>query len=122
MGRILDARGDEALDVLAELLEPVGEIAADPEISEKMKTGGGGTMLDLAKAMLKNHKDAVVQIMAIDDGKTAEEERGFLTALTIPARLIKIMSMPAVSEMLFGSATTGTPATGSSPKSSSGNG
>lgn len=122
MGRILDARGDEALDVLAELLEPVGEIAADPEISEKMKTGGGGTMLDLAKAMLKNHKDAVVQIMAIDDGKTAEEERGFLTALTIPARLIKIMSMPAVSEMLFGSAATGNPATGSSPESGSGNG
>lgn len=122
MGRILDARGDEALDVLAELLGPVGNIASDPEISENMKTGGGGTMLDLAKAMLKNHKADVVKIMAIDDGKTEAEELKFMTALTIPARLLKILSTPAVSEMLFGSAATGTPATGSSPESGSGNG
>lgn len=122
MGRILDARGDEALDVLAELLEPVGRIAADPEISGMMKTGGGGTMMDLAKAMLKNHKGDVVRIMAIDDGKNEAEERQFLTALTIPARLIKIMSTPAVRDLLFGSAETGGPANGSSAASGSGNG
>ena len=121
MGKILDARGDEALDVLAELLEPVGEIASDAEISGMMQ-GGKGTIMDLCRAMLKNHKDAVVRIMAIDDGRTPEEERGILSALTIPARLLKILSVPAVRELLFGSAETETPATGSSPKSGSGNG
>lgn len=122
MGRILDARGDEALEVLADLIGPVGAIAADPEIAGMMKTGGGGTMLDLAKAMLKNHKSEVVEIMAIDDGVSPEKERGMLTALTIPGRLLKLLSVPAVSELLFGSAATGTPATGSSQKSGSGNG
>jgi len=120
MGRILDARGDEALDVLAELLGPVGEIAADPEIAGMMKTGGGGTMLDLAKAMLKNHKAAVVEIMAIDDSKTPDEERGIITALTIPGRLMKLLSVPAVSEMLFGSAATNPSGTGSSAASGKG--
>jgi hypothetical protein len=87
-----------------------------------MRTGGGGTMLDLAKAMLVNHKDAVIQIMAIDDGKTPEEERGVITALTIPGRLLRLMSVPAVRELLFGSAATNDPATGSSAASGSGNG
>lgn len=122
MGKILDARGDEALDVLAELLGPIGNIAADPEITGMMKTGGGGTMLDLARLMLKNHKGDVVRIMAIDDGKSEAEERQFLTALTIPGRLIKILSVPEVRDLLFGSQEPETPATGSSAGSSSGNG
>lgn len=122
MGRILDTRGEEALDVLESLLEPVGEIAGDAELVALMKTGGGGTLMDLARIMLKNHKRAVIEIMAIDDGKTVEEERGLLSALTIPGRLIKIMSIPAVRELVFGSEETATPATGSSAKSSSGNG
>ncbi len=122
MGRILEARGDEALDVLAEMLDQVGKIAADPESNAMIRTGGGGTVLDLVKAMLKNHKEEVIAVMAIDDGKTADEERGLLTAMTIPARLLKLVSTPAVRELLFGSAATTEPATGSSAAFGSGNG
>lgn len=122
MGRIVDARGDEALEVLADLLDPVGEIAADPEIAAMMRSGGTATILDLAKATLKNHKDAVIQIMAIDDGKTVDEEKGLITALMIPGRLMRLISVPAVHDLLFGSAETGNPATGSAAKSGSGNG
>ena len=123
MGRILDARGDEALDVLSDLLEPIGEIAADPEISAMMKTGGnGGTVLDLARATLKNHKEAVIRVMAIDDGKTVDEEKKLITALTIPGRLVRLMTVPAVRELLFGLAETEKPATGSAAEFGSGNG
>jgi len=122
MGKIIDARGDEALDVLAELLEPVGEIAGDAEISGMMRSGGKATVMELVRAMLKGHKDAVVKIMAIDDGKTVEEERGMISALTIPARLLKILSVPSVKDLLFGSAETSVPANGSSAASGSGNG
>lgn len=119
MGRILDARGDEALDVLSDLLGPVGEIASDPEISGMMKTGGGGSMMDLARAVLKNHKAAAIEIMAIDDGKTVDEERGMLSVLTIPARLLKLFSIPAVRDLLFGAAEGKTSASGSSSASGS---
>ena len=123
MGRIIDARGEEAIDVLEALLGPVSEIAADPDISGMMKTGGsGGTVMDVARLMLKKHKSAVIEIMAIDDGKTAEEESKILSALTIPVRLIRILNTPSVGELLFGSAETGTPATGSASASGSGNG
>ena len=129
MGRILDARGDEALDVLSDLLEPIREIAADPEISAMMRTSGnggnggnGGKVLDLARATLKNHKEAVIRVMAIDDGKTVDEEKTLITALTIPGRLVRLMTVPAVRELLFGLAETGRLATGSAVESGSGNG
>lgn len=122
MGRILDARGDEALDVLADLLGPVSEIAQDEKISGMMKTGGGGTMMDLAVAILRDHKSAAVEIMAIDDGKTPDEERGMLSVLTIPARLMALMKIPAVEALLFGAAEAKKSATGSSSALESANG
>jgi len=122
MGRILDARGDEALDVLAELIEPVSAIAGDPEISGMMQGGNGVTVGKLAAAVLRSHKDDVVNILAIDDGKTPDEERGLLSALTIPARLLRLLSVPAVKELLFGAAAANGSADGSSAASESGNG
>ena len=122
MGKILDARGDEALDVLADLLDPVTEIAQDAEISGMMRDGGKATVAQFAAAVLRKHKAAVIKIMAIDDGKTAEEERGILSAITIPARLLKLLSVPAVKEMLFGAAETSTSADGSSAASENGRG
>lgn len=119
MGKILDARGEEALDVLADLIGPVGEIAADPEISGMMKTGGGGTVKDLAVLILKKHKAEAIEIMAIDDGKTVEEEKKVLSAITIPARLLRLISAPAVRDLLFGAAETTSSATGSSAASES---
>lgn len=122
MGKILDARGEEALDVLADLLDPVTEIATDPEISGMMQTGGSATVAQLAAAVLRRHKSAVMQIMAIDDGKTAEEERGLLSAVTIPARLLRLLSNESVKELFFGAAGTDESADGSLPASAKGRG
>ena len=122
MGKILDARGEEALDVLADLLDPVTEIAQDAEISAMMKSGGKATYSQLIAAILRRHKTAVFQIMAIDDGKTPEEESKLLTAITIPARLMKLMQLPAIKEMLFGAAETSESADGSSAASENGRG
>ena len=122
MGKILDARGEDALDVLADLLDPVTEIAQDEEISAMMRTGGTATVAQFAAAILRKHKSAVVQIMAIDDGKTPDEERKVLSAITIPARLMKLLSVPAIKEMLFGAAETSGSADGSFAASENGRG
>lgn len=121
MGKILDARGEEALDVLADLLDPVTEIAQDDEISAMMR-GGKATVAQLAAAVLRKHKPAVIRIMAVDDGKTAEEEGKFLSVATIPLRLMAILNNPAIKEMLFGAAETSESADGSSAASEKGRG
>lgn len=119
MGRIVDARGEEALDVLADLLEPISAIAGDKEISEI--TRNNGSVGQLCAAILRRHKPEVVQIMAIDDGKTVDEEKSLLSVVTVPARLLALVSIPAVKEMLFSSAETSKDETGSSAASGKGN-
>ena len=119
MGKILDARGDEAIDVLSALIDPVSAIAADEEIGGMMRGETQATVMQLATALLKNHKAEVVQIMAIDDGVAPDEERWLLTTMTIPVRLMRLISTPAVKELLFGSAATKPSATGSSAASMS---
>lgn len=122
MGKILDARGDEALDVLADLLDPVTEIAQDPDISGMMKDGGKATVAQFAAAVLRKHKPAVIRIMAVDDGKTVEEESKLLSVATIPLRLMGILNNPAIREMLFGAAEANGSADGSSAASENGRG
>lgn len=119
MGRILDTRGDESYDVLAELLDPISEIMQDEKITSIMKTNGGGTKLDLVKAILRDHKDSATAIMAIDDGKTIEEERNSLSVFTLPARLLRLMAVPAIRDLLFGAAEETNSANGSSSASES---
>lgn len=122
MGKILDARGDEALDVLADLLDPVTEIAQDADISGMMKEGGKATVAQFAAAVLRKHKPAVIRIMAVDDGKTVEEESKLLSVATIPLRLMGILNNPAIKKMLFGVAETSGSADGSSAASENGRG
>ena len=95
MGKILDARGDEALDVLADLLDPVTEIAQDPEISAMMR-GGKASVASFVMAILKTHKSDVIRIFAVDDGVSVEEEKKLMSVLTIPARALKLFSNPEV--------------------------
>ena len=122
MGRILDARGEEALDVLADLLDSISEIAGDAEISGMMKAGGKVTVAQLAAAILRRHKNAVVRIMAIDDGKAEDDERGLLSVITIPQRLIALLAIPEIKELFFGAAGGTGSASGSSSASESGRG
>lgn len=123
MGKILDARGEDALDVLADLLDPVTEIAQDEEISGMMREGGKTTTIaQFAAAVLRKHKPAVIRIMAVDDGKTVEDESKFLSVATIPLRLMAILNNPAIKEMLFGAAETSESADGSSAASEKGRG
>lgn len=121
MGRITDANGYDALDVLTELCEPLDEITKDSAVA-KFIDGGKFTMMGFIKLILESHKEAAVKIMAIDDGKTVEEELGVISTLTLPVRLIRIFNNDSIKELFFGSAATGRPATGLSAASGSGNG
>lgn len=121
MGRIIDARGEEAIDVLTELIEPVTSIASDPDISAMMR-GGKASVASFVTAILRTHKSDVIQIFAVDDGVSVEEEKKLMSVLTIPARALKLFSNPEVKEMFFGAAAATESATGSSAASENGRG
>ena len=91
MKKISELRGEEALDVLADILEPAAEIMTDKEFVELFRADK--RMKAVSKA-IKNHKRAVIEILAVMDGEDPETyEPPFVS---IPVKLIEILNDPDV--------------------------
>lgn len=71
MRKLSQVKGEEALDLIADIIVPLSDIFSDP-ILEKMRNDGT-TVGRLAKAMIKGHKDSVFEILAILEGVKPEE-------------------------------------------------
>ena len=95
MRKLSDIKGEKALDVLAELIEPAAEIFADPEIERVMKRKRS-KKLDVAKVIIKNHKKAILHIMAVIDEEDPKEYSPSL--IDIPMKIIDILNDPAFSD------------------------
>jgi len=87
--RLSDIKGEEAFDVLADIIEPVTAIVADPKVKILWD---GGKKTDVIKLMLKDHRKETVRILAALDG---EDEEGYLekfNILTLPLALLDLFN------------------------------
>lgn len=97
--RLSDIKGADALSVLADLIEPVGEIMTDKEILQNLRKGGNKlTAISLA---LRNHPSASISILATLDGKSADEYAETLTIGTLPLKLLELVNDPTVVQLFF---------------------
>ena len=64
--KLSDIQGDKALDLWAEIIEPVSMILSDESVKTVFKEE---SKLKLAQYIIKNHKKEIVEIMARLDGK-----------------------------------------------------
>lgn len=82
--RLSDVRGERTLDVIADLINPIAEIASDEEavaLFRREKVPEGVEPRDFfvkrarkaAPALLKGHKQQVIQILAAIEGTDPEE-------------------------------------------------
>lgn len=61
-----DFKGDDAIDLWADLLEPITKVISDPEV-KKVVTSGKSKII-IAKELCKGHKQEVTEILQrIDD-------------------------------------------------------
>lgn len=97
--KLSDIKGERALDVLSEIIEPVAEIAGDAAIRGVISNPR--KRLDAIKIALKKHKHSVIQIMAALDGETYEQYVQHLNVLSLPAKLVEIFNDPEMLS-LFG--------------------
>ena len=81
--------GIAALDILADLIEPAIEIFGDSEFAGYIKTK---QMPKAIRAAIKNHKSAVLDIMAVVDGADRETYNPGVFAL--PVKLLEILNDP----------------------------
>ena len=93
--RLSDYKGEEALDKLADIIEPLTTMLADPELQEIAKQGNGA-MIKYAKPMLKNHKAEVIEILASLENEPVETYKEKITLLTLPAKLLEFLNDPEV--------------------------
>jgi hypothetical protein len=89
--KLSEIKGEQALDVLADIIEPASEIMSDKLVSAAAKSGQQVKAIKLA---IKGHKRALIEIMAALDGAEVDEYE--VNVLTLPAKLLEILNDPMV--------------------------
>ena len=83
MRKLSDFKGDEAIELWADLLEPVSEIIGDAKVQDALKSGA--TKMAIAQVILKSHaKEAEEILLRIDPTP--------LNGLTLVFRLVSILA------------------------------
>lgn len=95
MKKISEIKGEEAIDILAELIDPIGEIAADKDFIELAR---GGERTGAVKKALKDHKKSVITILALLDGEDPATYQPSLVSL--PMKLLELLNDPDL-QLLF---------------------
>lgn len=95
--RLSDFKGEEAIDVLADIIEPITAIMTDKEIFELSKKKA--KTIEYIKPMLKSHKAEVIQILARLDNKTEAEYKAGLNLITLPKQVLELVNDPEVQNL-----------------------
>ena len=99
--KLSEYKGEAALGILADLIEPAGEIMSDKEIGEVFKKN----RFKAIGLAIKNHKKAVMQILAIMDGVPVEEYK--CNVLTLPVKILELLNDPALIQLFTYQGQTG---------------
>ena len=89
--KLSEIKGEQAIDVLADILEPAAEIVSDKEVTAHYQAGN---TIKAVKSALKNHKKAVIDILAYTEGEDPETYKP--NALSLPAKLLEILNDPEI--------------------------
>lgn len=88
MKNISEYENEEALDLLADIIEPAAEIFSDKEIANAARNGGN--KITAVKAAIKNHKKAILEILARLEGTPVEEYK--CNVLSLPNTILEILN------------------------------
>lgn len=90
MKKLSDYRNEAALDLLVEILEPASELMSDREAIGLIYSKKPGDRMKGVIQMIKEHKEAVMNILAAIDGVPVDQyEFGFFM---LPNRLLEILN------------------------------
>ena len=93
--KISEIKGQEAIDVLADLIEPASVIFTDQKVVSAMRSGDKKAAI---KVLLKSHSKEVIYMLAIlerEDPKTYNP-----SILSLPLKLLELLNDPEV-QMAF---------------------
>ena len=95
MRKLQDVKGEEALDVLADVLEYAVKLVQNDTIREILNKKGFRDV-EAIKVLIKEGKHEIIQIMAVIDGKQYNEFLDNLDLLTLPVMLYETFNDEAL--------------------------
>jgi hypothetical protein len=108
--KLSDIKGERAIEVIADLIEPIANIASDKECAdlfsvkpvrdEDKKVTARKHIVKKVPLLLKTHKRDVIQIIATLDSKTIDD----MNLFSITAALIGIVQDEALIELFTSAA------------------
>lgn len=88
MRKLSEVKNEDALELIAEVIEPLSTIIGDPQAkalrAKKAKT------TEIMKWVLQNHSEEVLTILAALDGEDANEYE--ISAIQLPIRVLEILN------------------------------
>ena len=116
--RLSDIKGDRVFDVIADIIDPIANIASDETASaffkrEKLPEGMTAKSFLLKRArkavpaLLKGHKNDIITVLSTIEGVSADDYRASLTLAKLMQDTAELMTDEAFGE-LFISAQSGT--------------
>ena len=91
-------KGERALEVLADIMEPFVIIASDADIVSALKSGKA---MPAVKKALKDYKTQVIEILAALEGEPVKEYQKKITIFTVPIVLLNLFNDPEVVSLVF---------------------
>lgn len=95
MRKLSEIKGEESLDVLAEILVPITDIANDDEV----KAGLDKNVAKCVSIALKKYKTQIIEIIAAINGKSVDETLEEIDLLSLPAYIVETLNEPAVQSL-----------------------
>ena len=89
MRKLSEIRGEEALDLIAELIDPIAEICKDQALVALLR---GKDKASAVKLAIKNHGKTVLKILALLEGKDEKEYNP--SVIEIPVLLLNVLNDP----------------------------
>lgn len=71
--KLSEIKGDRALEVIADIMNPISNLLSDPETKKALKNTGKEPVIKILPQIIKTHKTDIYKIFAILDGVTVEE-------------------------------------------------
>lgn len=105
MRRLQDIKGEEALDVLADILEYVVMLTKNDKVREIIEDKGF-RHVDSIKTLIKEGKNEILHIMAAIDGKSYDEFLESFDLLTLPVMLYQTFNDEALQAVFLSQAQT----------------
>lgn len=100
--KLSDYKGEDAIEVLADIIEPLALILSDKDIRELLSNKKDGTAvapIKLVKPALKNHKREVLEILARIENMPVDEYAETVNVFTLPKQVLDFVNDPNVQSL-----------------------